>query len=123
MILLFEGSEKEKKGIRRLANSLRVTVKEVKRSDYGQTLGFLCGSSGFARSAPLRQPEALEQEMLVFSGLTNEQLDRFLEAYKASALPAIPLKAVVTLTNLKWTPLQLYAELKKEDRSMHQNNL
>ena len=54
-------------------------------------------------------------EMLVFSGMISEQVDAFLEEYKKTGLPAIGLKAVVTLYNVVWTAEALFCELIKEE--------
>ena len=57
-------------------------------------------------------------EVLLFCGLTDEELDRFLDAYRESALPAIVCRAVVTPFNLGWTLYRLIWELEEEHRSM-----
>ena len=56
--------------------------------------------------------------MLVFSGLTSDDIDEFLASYKKSMLPPINLKAVITMYNINWTPEALYSELLKEHMKM-----
>ncbi len=53
-------------------------------------------------------------EMLVFCGFQNDDLDAFISSYKASGIPRIELKAVLTHFNADWTPRKLYGELSKE---------
>lgn len=53
-------------------------------------------------------------EMLVFCGFQNDDLDAFISGYKASGIPRIELKAVLTHFNADWTPRKLYEELSKE---------
>lgn len=58
--------------------------------------------------------EAFTGEMLVFCGFQNDDLDAFISAYKASGIPRIELKAVLTHFNADWTPKKLFEELSKE---------
>lgn len=61
---------------------------------------------------------AANQEILLFSNLTENKLDEFLLAYKTAGIEPVSLKAVVTPTNEKWTIEQLAEELMKERAAM-----
>lgn len=61
---------------------------------------------------------AANQEILLFSNLTENKLDEFLSAYKTAGIEPVSLKAVVTPTNEKWTIEQLAEELMKERAAM-----
>lgn len=53
-------------------------------------------------------------ELMIFNGFDSPALDGFLNMYKMTGLPKIPLKAVVTPYNIKWTLYELIEHLKEE---------
>ena len=55
--------------------------------------------------------------MLVFVDFSNGLLDRFLTALRRAKVPPIPLKAVLTPTNARWTSGKLREELSLEFRA------
>ena len=57
--------------------------------------------------------------MIVFSGLTNAQLDYALSAIRRSDAGFIPYKAVLTMANQNWNAFELLEELKKEHKKMN----
>lgn len=61
---------------------------------------------------------AANQEILLFSNLTENKLDEFLSAYKTAGIEPVSLKAVVTPINEKWTIEELAEELMKERAAM-----
>ena len=60
-----------------------------------------------------------EDSMIVFAAFTEAKLNQFLNQFRASKVPNIPLKAIMTDTNMMWNSVQLLDELKKEDAVMH----
>ena len=94
-----------------LALGLGIRVRPVKKEEWGQPLGALCGLLPFVQSAPgLRIPD----EMLVMAGFPDGLLDAFLRAYRESGLAPVRLKAVLTDTNMRWHFGQLHAQLCQE---------
>ena len=57
-------------------------------------------------------------EVLIFSGFAGEMLDVFLAAYKKAGIAPIPLKAVHTEHNDKWSLYALCEELRREHAAM-----
>ena len=55
---------------------------------------------------------------LKFSGFAGEMLDAFLAAYKKAGIAPIPLKAVRTEHNDKWSLYALCEELRREHAAM-----
>ena len=53
-------------------------------------------------------------EIMIFNGFDSQALDGFLNMYKISGLSKIPLKAIVTPYNIKWTLYELIEHLKEE---------
>lgn len=46
-------------------------------------------------------------EILIFSGFTDNELERFLNEYKENNIPPIKLKGTITPYNLNWTIYRL----------------
>ena len=64
------------------------------------------------------EPEALtsipHDDMMVLAGFEDGQVDILLQIFKEANIPFIPLKAIVTKTNIDWTFKQLLENVKKE---------
>ncbi len=118
-ILLFHVEPSKSRQIESICRTLHIQTVNVKRSSYGQSLGYLAGISGFnRRNLPYNGPE-FPSEMLVFCGMDSDLVDTFLDAYKNASIPPIGLKAILTSHNIFWTAESLYKELLKENTSFH----
>ena len=53
-------------------------------------------------------------EMLVFSGMNQQQVDSFLKEYRNRGIEQIGCKAIITPDNVFWTAEKLFRELLKE---------
>lgn len=93
-----------------------IKVRPVERREFGKQLGMLAGLS--KDDGTIFSGAGFEEEMLVFVGFSNEQLDEFLQSYRAAKIPPIPLKAVLTSTNVFWNSLQLHEELVREHKAV-----
>ena len=91
---------------------------QIQNADVNRTiLELISGqSAGKKVSAP---PLYFLPEMMIFQGLADKEVHRFLEMYRAEGLPTVDLKAVVTPWNLTWTLYELAEHLKEEHQSMH----
>lgn len=122
---------KKEKAIREFVRSCRMRYRSVQPSEYEKTLGSLAAIAGIpARMAPghggrpanpVGKSAALPpvQEMLVFSGFSQEELEEFLSLYRTAGLEPVTLKAMVTMYNIFWTPAMLFAEISEEHRRMN----
>lgn len=63
------------------------------------------------------QPDAVDEPMLVFAGLSSKRLNLALQRLRAMGV-RISYKAVLTPSNANWTAGQLLAELKAEHAAM-----
>ena len=61
----------------------------------------------------------LSDEMMVFSGIDSELLDKFLSEYKKNGIEPINYKAVLTVNNIFWTPEELYFPLDGTETGKH----
>ena len=83
-----------------------------------ETIGFLCGLSGFpAAKHPGPAPEE-PQALLLFHGFDSAELDAFLVELRKAGLSDGALKAMVTPTNRSWTLRALSEEVRREHRVM-----
>lgn len=128
-ILLFNMNTDRQHSIERLCRSLSIKTSYINSSSYYQTMGYLAGIQGFARTPsnnisklPKQANNDFNMEMLVFSGMDSSSIDEFLDAFKKTNLSPVALKAILTPTNIFWTPIQLYKELSKEHQVMAQKN-
>jgi hypothetical protein len=92
----------------------------------GQTAGMSgagtagTGAPGMGKGKKVSAPPLyFLPEIMLFQGLADKEVHRFLEMYRAEGIPTVDLKAVVTPWNLTWTLYELAEHLKEEHRSMH----
>ena len=110
-LVLCAGMEKERLlRLSFLAMGLGIRVRPVEEARQGQTLAALCGLEA---EKPSAAPAKAKGEMLVLAFFEDALLDRFLAALRQNGL-AVPLKAVLTPNNSRWTCAALYQELKRE---------
>lgn len=113
-ILLFRvGTEKQKK-IKEIAGKKDIQVFLVPLKYYEEEIGALAGVMGMKIHGKQYAGPEFPAEMMIFSGLDSDQLDEFLKSYRDARIEPIGLKAVLTPSNVQWTPLQLQQELRKE---------
>jgi len=109
-ILIYNCTGPEFSKLRQIFAMLRLRMRVVEPERYHLTLEELAEGKGEDGQA---QPR-LEENMLVFCGLSDALLHQVLEVIRAAQVPPIPFKAVMTPTNREWNTMQLYAELKEE---------
>ena len=89
--------------------------RSVAPGEYGLPIGALAGlPAAKAPSAAGRFDDA----MLVMCGLLGPQFDAFLQALREPGMPRVPLKAVLTPTNVVWSSAQLRDELVREHEAV-----
>lgn len=118
-VLLSVKNKTKEEQIAGLCRRLGFQWKRVDARDRSRTLGELAGIAGFSsaagtHNAPLSPLLAPLPELLLFSGVSDEALDRFLAAYRQEGIAPVALKAVLTPANVRWTLEALLAELYRE---------
>lgn len=116
-ILVFNLSPEKLSKLRFTCMRLGVQVRPVNTADWGNSIGALCGME--PRSSAPAPEETFAEEMLVMANFTQSLANRLLAALKQARLP-IGLKAVLTPTNVHWTPVQLHQELSAERAALAQ---
>ena len=116
-ILLFHVEQEKAERIGSICRNLGICSSKAEPSSYSQKLGYLAGISGFRRENMTYTGSEFPSEMMVFSGMDSDMLDRFLDEYKKASIPPIGLKAVLTPHNIFWSAEDLYRELFKEHQA------
>ncbi len=112
-VLLFNFTQDvRRKKVKALLFRLAIPGREVQPEEQGQTIAALLGEAS-DREAPGTEREPFREEMIVMHGLAPRQFHGLLDGMKAQGI-RVPLKAVVTETNLSWTACQLRKELQAE---------
>ena len=101
------------KAIISILEKLNVEVIIVKSSDLMSPIGYILGADNFERGTGALT-EIPQDDMMVMAGFEDKQVDLLLQIFKEANIPFIPLKAIVTQTNVNWTFMQLLKNVKTE---------
>ena len=117
-VLAYEiDDEKRWRQIRQIGRRLQVQVRRIRPEHYHVSLQqILQTPQSEWRSGP--DTAELGAEMVVFCGLTDSLLERFL--YELRRMGTVERKAVLTETNAAWTFYQLYEEIRNEHEKMEE---
>ena len=120
-------NEEKKNGISLICQRLGIEVRVIGNEHLNVCLGDIIALSGENRTgknikinnnqveSAAKAPALYNMpELMIFNGFDSQTLDGFLNMYKMTGLPKIPLKAVVTPYNIKWTLYELIEHLKEE---------
>lgn len=98
--------------LRQLAATLKIPLKVIETTDYGQTIGAL--ASG--KKSPLIKPftgDAPKESLLLICGFSEKRMDKLLLSLRRSSIQ-MDYKAVLTPANSQWNVLRLMLELRAE---------
>ena len=111
-VLLYGLSEGEELQLTAILRGLSVEPRKILPEETAQTLGYLAGSTVFPKNEET-PPVVVCSPFLCMSGMSSQRIDQLLAALREAAL-AIPLKAVITPVNQRWSFAKLIEELEKE---------
>ena len=124
-IMFYTDNLKKEKQIKELCRSLGLVTRAIKKQDINKSVGSICvqggikGSSQISKGEKTKAPDKYKlPELIIFSGLSDEGVYKFLEEYRKSEIEPVGLKAVVTPTNISWSLYELVCELEKERESL-----
>lgn len=114
-IYLYTKNSEKKQAIEKICSEQKVELCALSGGDVNRTVSDICGMP-LKTAAKHKQAPLLYglPELMLFYGIDDEALEKFLDAYKDAGIEKIRLKAVVTPTNLGWTLYELVVELGKE---------
>ena len=113
-VLLYhvEGDTRDK--ILNILNQLEIEYKDIQEKDIHQKIGYLLDIPGYENSKDKIPEATLDHEFVFFAYMTDEQLDILLQLFKASQVPYIPLKAMLTDSNVEYRFYDLYHNVQHE---------
>lgn len=111
-ILLFHLTEEAEVLVKKLAADMRIKVITVEEASYLMPLEKIAKQQ-HAGPAAVYMGTIPAESLIVFCELSEKHLNRMLFALK-QCRTRISYKAVLTETNRKWNPLQMYAEMARE---------
>ena len=112
VVLLYNAAPERREAIAGLAQGLGIRLKAVEPSEYGESLGALCGLE--APKGRQADGEPFADEVMLLAFLTQEQFHAFLDGFRARGIRGVPLKAMLTPTNAAWDSFRLHADLRAE---------
>lgn len=128
-ILLYNiTNEEHKKKIKALVLRLKIRVRLVEKSRYGEPVGHLAGldiaeAAEDVQFSPdgngTQDTDDFSDPMLIFCFLPDATLNQLLQGLRKAGI-RIPLKAVLTPTNCTWNSRKIYREIAREHEMMHQ---
>lgn len=119
-ILLYNIKEKKRAlDIRRVLMPLKIRIKQISPSDFGQSIGYLADIDGFEACNDLSDDFSFDDEMMIMVGLTSFEIDQVIKGFHKRRIASIPLKAILTDENQKWSSKKLYDNLRIEHEKMH----
>ncbi len=89
----------------------------VSPQELGQEVGYLAGFPGFEKKEETTGEQLSCGGVICFCGISNARINTLLKTLNEKKA-LIPLKAVVTATNQRWSFLKLIEELLKENRAI-----
>lgn len=118
-VLLVNFQDRKKlREIQMMLLAVKVRMKIVEPSEYMQSVGWLAGVRNMEKRDEVYNGPPLEQEMMVFAGVTEEHLNQILFLMKKGPIAPVHYKAVMTPTNQEWSIPRLYRELAREHEEM-----
>ena len=95
---------------------LGIRVRAVPPEEYGVPLAALAGlEDAGTYSVP---EETFSDEMLVMANFRPGMMDAFLNGFRQSRIPPVPLKAMLTETNAQWNSVALHSAIAEEHEIM-----
>ena len=116
LILSYNFPAKYLSKLRMIAMKCGARVRVVEKQEYLDPIGSLCGVCGAFET--MYDGEGFPGLMLVLAHFSDAKLSGFLQALRASKLPPIALKAVLTEENKGWNSLELHEALLEEHTAM-----
>lgn len=117
-VLLFNFDENRLPLVKRAVMPLKTGIKVVDKKDFNQVLGYLAEIPGF-QVIEGEDDETFDDEMLVMSGFTRNDIDELIRSLKKHGVGRVDLKAIVTPTNSLWDCVRLYKAVKADHETMH----
>ena len=113
-IFMFNISGKKAIEIKNICRALNIDYREIDKSEYSRKLSYILKISDDSSKG---ETGDINDEMLYLIGFNDSLLNIFLKLIRAKKC-TVALKAVMTETNVNYTPYELYKEISAEHRAM-----
>lgn len=121
LLLTYNLNPQTAEALKRLCDGMQIRCRAVQPSEYALPIGVLAGIP--VAIAPDAAPAGgFNDAMLVICFMLSDQLDALLPALRQAGL-SIPLKAVLTPSNVSWNSIQLHDELAREHALMRRKEI
>ena len=118
-VLLYAVDEKIRPKLSAVLQRLSIEECIVTDLDLAQDVGYLAGFPGFvSKEEAVTAPPACGG-VLCMCGISNQRMNLLLKSLREEG-SAVPLKAMVTATNQRWSFVKLIEELSKEHQAILQ---
>jgi len=118
LVLLYNFTEEtRRRKVKAALFRCALPCREVSPEEQHLPLEALLNGEGASAEAETEAEMPFPEEMIVMQGLNPRQFQDFLEGLKGRKI-IVPLKAVVTEHNLRWTSVRLRNELMAEHQAM-----
>ncbi len=125
-VLLYHFCKEKKEAIEKICLQLGIKVNNIQVEQYHLPIGILIIGNFETKKKIVekhnidydKKTEEILEEMMIMDGFSSSRMDRFLERIKQAGISEIKLKAIVTEYNKNWNSVQLYQELKAEQRKL-----
>ena len=115
-VLIYNLDPEKDAKVKMLCRKMNIEAQTVEKSDYSMTMGALLG---LTEDTARREGKDFDDEMMYLVDLRGGMLNLFLDQLRRKKL-VIPLKAVMTETNLGFTSAELHRELCAEREAIAQ---
>lgn len=102
--------------VRKILKDRDIRIIEVTENDLSQKIGYLVGAAGFEKEnsvGAINKADVPTEPFLLMCFFTKELFDGFLADMKTAGV-YIPLKGMLTPTNINWRLVDLIEEIGKE---------
>lgn len=118
ILLTFNVHEEKAKKLLLLSMQYKVRVQSVSKEEFGSSIGSILENN---TKEVTDTHITFDDEMVVFAHFSQALLQSYLKSWRAMGIESIPLKAMLTPTNVKWTPIALHQELLEEAQWFKEN--
>ena len=120
LVMFFTKDLNKSEKIGNLCKKLDIRTRKIALADVNMEVGSLAGIKTIGiKKEKSQAPVGYDMpEIMIFSGISNKNLDLFLAEYKKENIKPIELKAILTPNNISWTLYELIMELQRERIAM-----
>lgn len=120
LVMFYVQDLNKEKQLNNLCRQLGFECRKLKISEINTEVGTLAGLHAKGTgSEKMDAPMGYKlPEIIIFSGISSDELDKFLAEYKKKGIEPVGLKAILTPHNISWSVYELVQELQRERIAM-----